>query len=46
MLLFTSAHVPQLALSVDVRQSWLATPFTGFETDGLGLGLAAHWYLK
>ena len=43
---FTSANLPQLAVSADVRHMWATTPFGGFETGGLGLGLAAHWYVK
>lgn len=43
---FTSANLPQLAVSADVRHVWATTPFGGFETGGLGLGLAAHWYVK
>jgi len=43
---FTWAHVPQLAVSADVRHVWTATAFRGFETGGLGLALAAHWYVK
>ena len=43
---FTSANLPQLAVSADVRHVWATTPFGGFETGGLGLGLAAHWYVR
>lgn len=43
---FTWAHVPQLAVSADVRHVWTETAFSGFETGGLGLALAAHWYVK
>ena len=43
---FTWANVPQMAVSADVRQVWATTPFSGFETGGLGLGLAAHWYVR
>jgi hypothetical protein len=43
---FTWANVPQLAVSADVRHVWAETAFSGFETGGLGLALAAHWYVK
>ena len=43
---FTWANVPQLAVSADLRHRWAATPFSGFESGGLGLALAAHWYVK
>lgn len=43
---FTSANVPRLAVSADVRHVWARTPFGGFGNSGLGLGLAAHWYVK
>jgi hypothetical protein len=43
---FTSANLPQLAVSAEVRHIWATTPFGGFENGGLGLGLGAHWYVK
>ena len=43
---FTLANVPQLAVSADLQHTWVATPFSGFDTSGLGLRLAAHWYIK
>jgi hypothetical protein len=43
---FTVANLPQLAVSADARHIWAAAPFAGFETGGMGLALAAHWYVK
>jgi len=43
---FTSANVPRLAVSAEVRHVWTETAFSGFETGGVGLALAAHWYVK
>ena len=43
---FTWAGLPHLSLSTDIRQEWAPTPFTGFETGGLGVALSAHWYVK
>ena len=43
---FTFANLPQVAVSADVRNTWADTPFSGFESGGLGLALAAHWYVK
>jgi opacity protein-like surface antigen len=43
---FTWANVPQLAVSADLRHTWAAAPYGGFDTGGLGLALAAHWYMR
>ena len=43
---FTWANVPQLAVSADLRHIWAAAPYGGFDTGGLGLALAAHWYMR
>ena len=43
---FTFATLPQVAVSADLRQTWADTPFSGFDSGGLGLALAAHWYVK
>lgn len=43
---FTSANLPQLALSADLRQQWAPAPFTGFELGGIGFSISAHWYVR
>jgi hypothetical protein len=43
---FTWASVPQFTVSVDFRQRWAPPTFTGFELDGRGVSLSAHWYVK
>jgi hypothetical protein len=40
------SSVPQLALSMDVGYSQQPEPFVGFEPGGMGLSVAAHWYMK
>ena len=42
----TFASLPQVAVSLDLRQEWAPETFTGFETGGLGVAVAAHWYVK
>jgi hypothetical protein len=36
----------QLALSTEVGYQWTRNPVAGFDTDGLGLVLAGHWYFR
>jgi len=44
---FTSASVPQFAVSADVRRQWApATTVSDFDLDGAGVTVSAHWYLK
>jgi SH3 domain-containing protein len=43
---FTSARLPQLALSADLRQQWAPAPFDGFEMGGIGFSISAHWYVR
>jgi len=43
---FTSASVPQFAVSADVRRQWAPTRLSDFDLDGAGVTLSAHWYLK
>ena len=38
---FTFANLPQVAVSADLRHTWAETPFSGFDSGGLGLALAA-----
>ena len=43
---FTSASLPQVAVSADVRRVWRTAAFSGSDEGGFGVGLAAHWYIK
>ena len=47
---FTSANVPQFAVSADLRQQWAPTifsdTFTDFDLGGFGVAFSAHWYVK
>ena len=44
---FTSASVPQFAVSADVRRQWApATTVSDFDLDGAGVTVSGHWYLK
>ena len=40
------SSVPALAISMDVGYYHQPEPFIGFEPGGMGLSVAAHWYLK
>jgi hypothetical protein len=40
------ASVPALALSVDAGYYRQPEPFVGFEPGGIGVSVAAHWYVK
>jgi hypothetical protein len=42
----TLASVPRLALSADLGYYGAPSPFAGFEPGGMGMSLAAHWYLR
>jgi opacity protein-like surface antigen len=42
----TLASAPQIALSADVAYNWSRGPFAGIKIGGLGLSIAAHWYVK
>ena len=43
---FTVSRVPQLGVSADLRRQWVPTVFDGFELDGFGFSMSAHWYVK
>jgi len=40
------ASVPALAISVDAGYYRQPEPFVGFEPGGMGVSIAAHWYVK
>ncbi len=42
----TFSGMPQFALSAGAGYQWSRTPAVGFETGGLGLTLAGHWYVR
>ena len=42
----TWAHLPQFALSADLRQQWAPPPFNGFEPGGFGFSMSADWYVR
>jgi hypothetical protein len=42
----TWANIPQLTMSVDLRQQWAPDSFSGFDLGGFGFSLSAHWYVK
>jgi hypothetical protein len=42
----TFAGLPQFSLSADLSYRWAKRPFPEFETDGPGVSILAHWYVK
>ena len=42
----TLPAVPRFAVSADFGYRWFEAPFVGFEQNGLGFTLSAHWYVK
>jgi outer membrane protein W len=43
---FMFANVPQFGLSLDGGYYHMPAPFVGFEPKGVGVAVAAHWYVK
>ena len=41
----TLAGAPQLAISADAGYRWGRAGFDGFDVSGIGVSIAAHWYL-
>lgn len=42
----TLPAVPRFAISADLGYRWFDSPFAGFDQDGLGFTVSAHWYVK
>jgi SH3 domain-containing protein len=40
------ASVPQVAISTQLSYRWFNEPSPGLDLGGMGLSVAAHWYLK
>lgn len=43
---FTLPAIARFAISADLGYRWFEAPFAGFEQNGMGFTVAAHWYVK
>jgi hypothetical protein len=43
---FTFAALPRLSISADLRYGWVQKDEMPSSLGGVGVGLAAHWYLR
>jgi hypothetical protein len=43
---FTLPAVPRFAISADLGYRWFEPPFAGFDQNGMGFTVSAHWYVK
>ena len=43
---FMFASAPQFGLSLDIGYYKMPTPFVGWEMNGVGAAVSAHWYIK
>jgi hypothetical protein len=43
---FMFANAPQFGLSLDIGYYKMPTPFVGWEMNGVGAAVSAHWYVK
>ena len=43
---FTLPAIARFAISADLGYRWFEAPFAGFDQNGMGFTVAAHWYVK